>query len=80
MHSFLEITMYPSLDSLNQHARSSTGNIFAKQNKATAIKNKQRQVDLYLWGQPDLQSEFQDSQHYIEKPWLHREPPPYSLK
>jgi hypothetical protein len=34
----------------------------------------QRQVDLCVWGQPGLQSEFQDGQGYTEKPRL--EPPP----
>jgi hypothetical protein len=32
--------------------------------------SRQRQVDLWVWGQPGLQSEFQDSQDYIEKPCL----------
>jgi hypothetical protein len=31
---------------------------------------KQRQVDFWVWGQPGLQSEFQDSQGYTEKPCL----------
>jgi hypothetical protein len=31
---------------------------------------KQRQVDFWVQGQPDLQSEFQDSQGYTEKPCL----------
>jgi hypothetical protein len=35
---------------------------------------RQRQVDFWVWGQPGLQSEFQDSQGYTEKPCL--EPPP----
>jgi hypothetical protein len=30
----------------------------------------QRQVDFWVWGQPGLQSEFQDSQGYTEKPCL----------
>jgi hypothetical protein len=29
---------------------------------------RQRQVDFWVWGQPGLQSEFQDSQGYTEKP------------
>jgi hypothetical protein len=29
-----------------------------------------RQVDFLVWGQPDLQSEIQDSQGYTEKPCL----------
>jgi hypothetical protein len=29
---------------------------------------RQRQVDFWAWGQPGLQSEFQDSQDYTEKP------------
>jgi hypothetical protein len=32
----------------------------------------QRQVDFWVWGQPDLQSEFQDSQGYTEKPCLEK--------
>jgi hypothetical protein len=35
---------------------------------------RQRQVDFWVRGQPGLQSEFQDSQDYTEKPCL--EPPP----
>jgi hypothetical protein len=31
---------------------------------------RQRQADLWVWGQPGLQSEFQDSQGYTEKPCL----------
>jgi hypothetical protein len=31
---------------------------------------RQRQVDLWVWGQPGLQSEFKDSQGYTEKPCL----------
>jgi hypothetical protein len=31
---------------------------------------RQRQVDFWVWGQPGLQSEFQDSQGYTEKPFL----------
>jgi hypothetical protein len=31
---------------------------------------RQRQVDFWIWGQPGLQSEFQDSQGYTEKPCL----------
>jgi hypothetical protein len=31
---------------------------------------RQRQVDFWVWGQPSLQSEFQDSQGYTEKPCL----------
>jgi hypothetical protein len=27
-------------------------------------------VDFWVWGQPDLQSEFQESQGYTEKPCL----------
>ena len=33
---------------------------------------KQRQVDFWVQGQPGLQSEFQDSQGYIEKPCLEK--------
>jgi hypothetical protein len=32
--------------------------------------DRQRQVDFWVWGQPGLQSEFQDSQGYTEKPCL----------
>jgi hypothetical protein len=31
---------------------------------------RQRQVDFWVWDQPGLQSESQDSQDYIEKPCL----------
>jgi hypothetical protein len=31
---------------------------------------RQRQVDFWVWGQPGLQSEFQDSQGYTENPCL----------
>jgi hypothetical protein len=30
----------------------------------------QRQVDFWVWGQPGLQSEFQESQGYTERPCL----------
>jgi hypothetical protein len=36
---------------------------------------KQRQVDFWVWGQPGLQSEFQDSQGYTEKPCLEKPKP-----
>jgi hypothetical protein len=29
---------------------------------------RQRQADFWVWGQPGLQSEFQNSQGYTEKP------------
>jgi hypothetical protein len=32
----------------------------------------QRQADFWVRGQPDLQSEFQDSQGYTEKPCLEK--------
>ena len=35
----------------------------------TALQ-RQRQVDLGVWGQPDLQSKFQDGQGNTEKPCL----------
>jgi hypothetical protein len=38
------------------------------------VLGRQRQVDLWVQGQPGLQSEFQDSQGYTEKTCL--EPPP----
>jgi hypothetical protein len=31
---------------------------------------RQRQVGFWVWGQPGLQSEFQDSQGFTEKPCL----------
>ena len=34
---------------------------------------KQRQADLWVQGQPSLQSEFQDSQGYTEKPCLEKQ-------
>jgi hypothetical protein len=33
---------------------------------------RQRQVDFWVQGQPGLQSEFQDSQDYTEKPCLEK--------
>jgi hypothetical protein len=36
---------------------------------------RQRQVDFWVRGQPGLQSEFQDSQGYIEKPCLEKQKP-----
>jgi hypothetical protein len=33
---------------------------------------RQRQADYWVWGQPSLQSEFQDSQGYTEKPCLEK--------
>jgi hypothetical protein len=33
---------------------------------------RQRQVDFWVRGQPGLQSEFQDSQGYTEKPCLEK--------
>jgi hypothetical protein len=33
---------------------------------------RQRQADFWFWGQPGLQSEFQDSHGYTEKPWLEK--------
>jgi hypothetical protein len=34
---------------------------------------RQRQVDFWVWGQPGLHSEFQDSQGYTEKPCLKKQ-------
>jgi hypothetical protein len=34
---------------------------------------KQRQADFWVWGQPGLQSEFQDSQGYTEEPCLQKQ-------
>jgi hypothetical protein len=34
------------------------------------VLGRQRQADFWVWGQPDLQSEFQDIQGYIEKSCL----------
>jgi hypothetical protein len=36
------------------------------------VLGRQRQVDFWVQGQPGLQSEFQDSQGYIEKPCLEK--------
>ena len=33
---------------------------------------RQRQANFWVWGQPGLQSEFQDSQCYTEKPFLEK--------
>jgi hypothetical protein len=37
---------------------------------AHAFNPRQRQADFWVWGQPGLQSEFQDSQGYTDKPCL----------
>ena len=34
---------------------------------------RQRQADFWVWGQPGLQSEFQDSQGYTGKPCLEKQ-------
>jgi hypothetical protein len=34
---------------------------------------RQRQADFWVWGQPGLQSEFQESQGYTEKPCLKKQ-------
>jgi hypothetical protein len=34
---------------------------------------RQRQANFWVWGQPGLQSEFQDSQGYTEKPCLQKQ-------
>jgi hypothetical protein len=34
---------------------------------------RQRQADFWVWGQPGLQSEFQDSQGYTENPCLKKQ-------
>ena len=34
---------------------------------------RQRQADFWIRDQPDLQSEFQDSQGYTEKPYLKKQ-------
>jgi hypothetical protein len=36
---------------------------------------RQRQADFWVWGQPGLQSEFQDSQGYTEKPCFKKPKP-----
>jgi hypothetical protein len=38
----------------------------------TVFKKKNRQVDFWVRGQPGLQSDFQDSQVYKEKPCLEK--------
>jgi hypothetical protein len=38
----------------------------------TPALGRQRQADFWVWGQPGLQSEFQDSQGYTEKPCLEK--------
>jgi hypothetical protein len=37
---------------------------------AHAFNPSTREADFWVWGQPGLQSEFQDSQSYTEKPCL----------
>ena len=39
---------------------------------AHAFNPRQRQADFWVQGQPGLQSEFQDSQGYAEKPCLRK--------
>jgi hypothetical protein len=39
------------------------------------MHHKQRQADFWVQGQPGLQSEFQDSQDYTEKPCLKKTKP-----
>ena len=34
---------------------------------------QQRQEDFWVWGQPSLQREFQDSQSYTEKPCIEKQ-------
>jgi hypothetical protein len=41
---------------------------------------RQRQVDFWVQGQPGLQSKFQDSRGYTEKPCLEPPPPPRKKK
>jgi hypothetical protein len=36
------------------------------------VLGRQRQADFWVWGQPGLQSEFQDSEGYTEKPCLEK--------
>jgi hypothetical protein len=40
----------------------------------------QRQVHFWVWGQSGLQSEFQDSQGYTEKPCLEKQKQKQKLK
>ena len=40
----------------------------------------QRQADFWVWGQPGLRSEFQDSQGYSEKPCLEKPKPNQTKK
>jgi hypothetical protein len=40
--------------------------------KNTAALQRQMQADFWVRGQPGLQSEFQDSQSYTEKPYLEK--------
>jgi hypothetical protein len=35
-----------------------------------SVLRRQRQMNLYIQGQPGLQSEFQDSQGYTENPFI----------
>jgi hypothetical protein len=41
---------------------------------------RQRQADIWVWGQPGLQSKFQDSQGYTEKPCLENPKKPKTNK
>jgi hypothetical protein len=39
----------------------------------TQALGRQRQANFWVWGQPGLQSKFQDSQGYTEKPCLKKQ-------
>jgi hypothetical protein len=39
----------------------------------TPALGRQRQTDFWVWGQPGLQSEFQDSQGCTEKPCVEKQ-------
>jgi hypothetical protein len=44
--------------------------VFLSQVPLVLELRRQKQADLRIWGQPGLQSKFQDSQAYVERLWL----------
>jgi hypothetical protein len=62
-----------SQTALNQESSQNTrsGRAWWRTPLITALR-RQRQADFWVWGQPGLQSEFQGSQDYTEKPCLEK--------
>jgi hypothetical protein len=73
MLSFLETALYPIIELRTVGLRHSL--IASQAWRCTPLipaLGRQRQADFWVRGQPGLQSEFQDSQGYTEKPCLGR--------